>query len=141
MVSYVSLKLNTVVLGAVDGCNNNRCDSDVSFFDTFCISAGHVRYSPIPSQISHAHCSLSQLDEPDSPDLQKAKRLVSHTKDSSVTHIPSNRLEVTVHTTYPEEYSMSQTNNYGSYPSSDAQFSDKPHELGSDDDVEGDDEK
>ncbi|KAI0278575.1 hypothetical protein BGY98DRAFT_516292 [Russula aff. rugulosa BPL654] len=83
----------------------------------------------------------TQLDEPDSPDLQKAKRLVSHTKDSSVAHIPSNRLEVTVHTTYPEEYSMSQTNNYGSYPSSDAQLSDKPHELGSDDDVEGDDEK
>ncbi|KAI0278573.1 hypothetical protein BGY98DRAFT_516291 [Russula aff. rugulosa BPL654] len=84
---------------------------------------------------------VTQLGEPDSPDLQKAKRLVSHTKDSSVAHIPSNRLEVTVHTTHPEEYPMSQTNNYDSYHSSDAQLTDKPHELGSDDDVEGHDEK
>jgi hypothetical protein len=46
-----------------------------------------------------------------------------------------------VHTTYPEEHPMSQTNNYDSYHSSDAQLTDKPHELGSDDDVEGLDEK
>jgi hypothetical protein len=43
--------LNTVVFGAIDGCNNNRCDSDVSRFDIFCISPGLVSLSPIPSQI------------------------------------------------------------------------------------------
>jgi hypothetical protein len=44
--------LNTVVFIAIDGCNYNRCHSDVSFFDKFCISSGHdVRYSPIFSQI------------------------------------------------------------------------------------------
>ncbi|KAF8497438.1 hypothetical protein F5888DRAFT_1889571 [Russula emetica] len=80
--------------------------------------------------------------EPDSPNRPKTKHLVSHTKGSSVVHIPSNRLEVTVHTSYHEEYPpMSQTNHHGSFPSSDAQFADKPHELGSDDDVEGRDEK
>ncbi|KAI0278571.1 hypothetical protein BGY98DRAFT_973449 [Russula aff. rugulosa BPL654] len=52
----------------------------------------------------------THLSEPDSSDLQKTKRLVPNTKDSSVLEIPSNRLEVTVHTTYPEEYPMSQTN-------------------------------
>jgi hypothetical protein len=46
-----------------------------------------------------------------------------------------------VHRAYHEEYPMSQTNHYGSYPNSDAQPTDKPHELGSDDDVEGRDEK
>ena len=44
--------LNTVVLGAVDGYSNNRCDSDISFFDAFRITPQHVRCSPIPSQIS-----------------------------------------------------------------------------------------
>jgi hypothetical protein len=47
-------------------------------------------------------------------------------------------LEVTVHKAY-EEYPMSQMNHY---PSSDAQLSDKPpDEHGSDDNVEGRDEK
>jgi len=54
--------------------------------------------------------------EPDSPNPQKSRRLVSHTKDSSVVHIPPKRSEVTVHGTYHEEYPMSQTNHYGSYP-------------------------
>jgi len=44
-------RLNTVVFGAIDGCNNNRCHSDVSFFDTLYISPGQVSFSPIPSQI------------------------------------------------------------------------------------------
>ncbi|KAF8488842.1 hypothetical protein F5888DRAFT_1750585, partial [Russula emetica] len=52
--------------------------------------------------------------EPDSPNPQKSRRLVSHTKDSSVVHIPPKRSEVTVHGTYHEEYPMSQTNHYGS---------------------------
>jgi hypothetical protein len=48
-----------------------------------------------------------------------------------------------VHRSYHEEYPMSQTNHYGSYPNrdSDAQSTDKPHELGSGDKVEGRDEK
>jgi hypothetical protein len=59
----------------------------------------------------------------------------SGTKNSSI-HIPSNRVEVTVHKAY-EEYSMSQMNRSVSYPSSDAQLADKPPhaELGLDDNV------
>ena len=67
--------------------------------------------------------------------------MVSRTKDSSVVHIPSNRLEVTVHSAYHEENPMSQTNHYGLYPNLDVQLTDKPHELGLDDDVEGRNEK
>jgi len=135
--------LNTVIFGAIDGCNNNRCDSDVSFIDTFCISPRHVRYSPIPSLIFSTLTFLqSHFGEPDSLNLQNTNRLVLHTKNSSVVHIPSNRLEVTVQKAYHEEYPMSQTNHYGAYyPSSDAQSNDKPHELGSDGNVEGHDAK
>jgi hypothetical protein len=46
-----------------------------------------------------------------------------------------------VHSAYHEEYPMSQTNHYGLYPSSDGKTTDKPRELGSDDNVEGRDEK
>jgi hypothetical protein len=54
---------------------------------------------------------------------------VSKTKDPSIIHIPSKRLEVAVHTAY-EEYSMSQMNHCDPYP-------DKPRELDVDDKVEG----
>ena len=83
----------------------------------------------------------SHQDEPDSPNLLRTKRLVSHNKDSSVVNMSSNRLEVTVHKVYREEYPMSQTNHNGSYPSPDAQSTDKPHELGLDENVEGGDER
>jgi hypothetical protein len=46
-----------------------------------------------------------------------------------------------VHRAYHEEYPVSQTNDYGSHASSDAQLTDKPDELGSDDNIEGRDEK
>src|SRR6267154_6553275 len=87
-----------------------------------------------------AHCSLSHPSGPDSsnPNTPKSNRLVSTTKDTSIVHIPSNRLEVTVHRAY-EEYPMSQMSRY---PSSDAQVADKtPHEIVLDDSVEGRDEK
>jgi len=93
------------------------------------------------SLIHSASSPDTHLGESDSPNLQKSNRLVSHTKDASVVHIPSNRLEVTVHRSYHEEYPMSPTNHHGSYPRSDAQFTDKLQELGLDDDVEGGDEK
>ena len=61
--------------------------------------------------------------------------MVSNIKDPSIVHIPSNRLEVSVHKAY-EEYPMSAVNLSDSYPSSDAQLADKPrHELGLSDDV------
>ena len=41
---------------------------------------------------------------------------------------------MTVNRVY-EEYPMSQTNHYGSYPGSDAQLTDKLQELGSNDNV------
>lgn len=56
------------------------------------------------------------------------------TKPSSVVHMPS-RLEVTVHTAY-EEYPMSPTNQCALHLSSDAQLTDKPHELSFDESVE-----
>ena len=46
-----------------------------------------------------------------------------------------------MHKDYHKEYPMSQMNHYGSYPNSDAQTTDKPRELSSDDNVEGRDEK
>jgi hypothetical protein len=56
---------------------------------------------------------------------------VSKTKDHPIIHIPSNRLEVTIHTdTVYEEYPMSRMSHCGTYP-------DKPHEVGIDDDVDG----
>ncbi|KAN0109067.1 hypothetical protein V8E52_009701 [Russula decolorans] len=94
------------------------------------------------SLIQSASPPDGHLGEPDSPNFQTTKRLVSHnTKDSSVAHIPSNRLEVTVHKDYQEEYPMSQMKHYGSYPSLDAQLTEKPRELGSDENVKGHDEK
>jgi hypothetical protein len=60
---------------------------------------------------------------------------------TSTIHIPSNRrLEVAVHNEY-EEYPMSRINRY---PSSDGQLADKTlhdSEAGSDDNVEGREEK
>ena len=131
----------TAILGTIDGYNNNRCDSDISFFDTFCIFDGQVNFSLFLIKFSSHSCSPSHLGEPDSLDVQNSNRLVSHTKDSSVVPIPSNRLEVTVHMAYHEECPMSQTNHSGSYPISDAKSTKKPHELASDDNVEGGDEK
>jgi hypothetical protein len=46
-----------------------------------------------------------------------------------------------VHKDYQEEYPMSQMKHYGSYPSLDAQLTEKPRELGSDENVKGHDEK
>jgi hypothetical protein len=46
-----------------------------------------------------------------------------------------------VHKAYHKEYPMSQSNHNGSCASSDAQLTDKPHELGLDDNVEAGDEK
>ena len=43
--------LNTVVCGAIVYYISNRRDSDVSLFDTFCISPELVSFSYIPSQI------------------------------------------------------------------------------------------
>lgn len=62
--------------------------------------------------------------------------MVSGTNESSIVHIPSNRLEVTVHKAY-EEYPMSDINRYGSHTSSDAQLANKPPRagLGVDDNV------
>jgi hypothetical protein len=46
--------------------------------------------------------------------------------------VTSNRLEVTVHRDY-EEHPMPEANQFTSYPSSDTQLKDKPHELSFDD--------
>jgi hypothetical protein len=46
-----------------------------------------------------------------------------------------------VHRADHGEYAMSQTNDYGSYPSPDTQLTDKPHEFSLDNNAEGRDEK
>jgi hypothetical protein len=69
--------------------------------------------------ISLTHCSAQDSETPQS---QRSNRLVSNAIPSIV-QMPSNRLEVTVHTAY-EEYPMSQ-------------IDDKPHKINFDDDVEG----
>jgi len=87
------------------------------------------------------------LGKPDSPNFQITKGrkrfVVSVTKDSSVVHIPSNRLDVMVHRAHHHdgEYPMSQTDHYDSelYPSSDAKLTDEPHDL--DDNIEDRDEE
>jgi hypothetical protein len=71
-----------------------------------------------------------------SENLRRSSQLLSNTKHSSVVHMPSDQSEVTVHTAH-EEYLMSQTNHCASYPSSDAQPTDKPYELVIGDNVEG----
>jgi hypothetical protein len=126
--------LNSVVFASRDGCNNNRRDSDVSLSDTIWWPHDYVRF--FHSILLHAHCSSSQRSVPDSSGQQRSNRFLSNNKDTSIVHIPSNRLEVTVHKAY-DEYPMSQTNHYGSYPSSDTQLPNKSHELGSDENVEG----
>lgn len=82
--------------------------------------------------------STTYPSRPESSNPQKSnRRWASGTKNSSIVHIPSNRLEVTVHRDY-EEYPMSQMNRYHL---EDAQMTDKTLELGSDDKVEDSDEK
>ncbi len=57
-------------------------------------------------------------------------------KHSPFIHVPSTRLEVTVHKAY-EEHAMTDTNHFStSYPGSEGQLHDKPHELNFDDNVE-----
>lgn len=126
--------LYTVVFDPVIDYNSNRSDSDVSLADILWFNSQEhdVRYS----SILHALCFLSHPSGPySSSNPPRNNHIVSSTaKNSSIVHIPSNRLEVTVHKAY-EEYPMSPMN---SYPSSDARLADKPaRELGSDDNVEG----
>ena len=49
------------------------------------------------------------------PNLRKFRDVVSSTKKSSVVHVPSNRLEETVHKVH-EEFPLSQMNRCGSIP-------------------------
>ncbi|KAN0111499.1 hypothetical protein V8E52_008522 [Russula decolorans] len=95
-----------------------------------------VIYASTPSTTNHP-------TGPDSSNFPRSNRLVSGAKPevTSTIHIPSNRrLEVAVHNEY-EEYPMSRINRY---PSSDGQLADKTlhdSEAGSDDNVEGREEK
>ena len=91
-------------------------------------------YDILQSILPHAHCCLCHLSAPDSHDEKtRNSRFASRTKNPSVVRIPSNRLEVSVHTAY-EEYPMSSMKHCGPTP-------DKPRELDIDDKVEGCEEK
>ena len=91
-------------------------------------------YDILQSILLHAHCSLCHLSAPGSHDEKtRNSRFASRTKNPSVVRIPSNRLEVSVHTTY-EGYPMSPMNHCGPIP-------DKPRELDIDDKVKGCDDE
>ena len=88
-------------------------------------------------QCLHAHCSPCHCSIQDSENAQRSTCLVltADTSHSSIVHIPSNWLEVIIHTAY-EEYPMSQPNHFASCLGSDTQLTDKPHELCFNDNVE-----
>jgi hypothetical protein len=115
----------TDVHDALASNNDNRCNSDISLSVTFRFTPQHVRDSFYSNRL-RAHCSLCHRSANDyesgNPSWQRSSRLVSTNKDTAVVHIPSDRLEVSVHTTY-EEHPMSH-------------LADKPHELGFEDSVE-----
>ena len=112
----------TDVHDALASCNDNRCNSDISLSFTFCFTSQHVR-DKFYSNCLNAHCGLCHRSANDSEtgnaSRQRSSRLASTNKDTPVVHITSDRLEVSVHTSY-EEHPMSQ-------------LADKPHELGSED--------
>lgn len=105
-------------------------------------SLTHFTFSPdmydiLPSnQNSHsllsilAHCSVEDSENP-----QRSSRLVSSASHPSVVQLPSNRLDITVHTAC-EEYPMSQMDRRASHISSDAQLAGKPHKINFGDNVE-----
>jgi len=69
------------------------------------------------------HRSVNDSSRPGNPSWLRGSRLVSTNKDIiAVVHIPSDQLEVSMHTTH-EEHPMSN-------------LADKPHELGFEDNVE-----
>lgn len=142
-VTGVLFLLHTVVFASCTDYDGSRSDSDVSQSDKLCsYSPGFaVRYS----SILHARCYLShssgQSSGPNSSALPTSNRFVSNNKMPSIVHIPSNRVEVTVHRAF-EEYPMSPMNGSDSYPSSNAQLADKlPHDLDLEDNIEDRDEK
>jgi hypothetical protein len=87
------------------------------------------------SILLQAHCGLCHLSAPYPDNLQRTRssRLVSRIKATS-TVVPSDQLEVTVHTDTACDYPMSPMKHRGSYV-------DKPNEIDIDDDVEGREEK
>jgi hypothetical protein len=76
------------------------------------------------------HCS-TQPDE--STSVRATRSMPNSSKHSPFARVPSSRVEVTVHKAY-EEHAMTHTNHFStSYPSSDGQLHDKPHEISFDD--------
>jgi hypothetical protein len=112
----------------------SRCQSLGLGYIALCnilLTPAPLRAIFLQSVILRAHCCLSHVPDPDDLQNTRSSRLVSKTRDPSVIHIPSNRLEVTVHTeTAYEEYPMSQMKHYGSYH-------DKPRNISIDDNVKG----
>ena len=79
------------------------------------------------------HCS-TQHEE--STTQRAARSIPNASKQSPFVRAPSTRLEVTVHKSY-EEHAMSNTSHFStSYPGSDGQLHDKPHEISFDDNTD-----
>ncbi len=116
----------TVILVSLDYCDINRCDSDASLSATLCSPHHRVRYSLNQSFSTLTVTYFILVRQTWTVFKILGVAMVSKIKDPSAIHLPSDRLEVTVHTVY-EEYPMSRMN---SYP-------DKSHEIGIDDKVEG----
>jgi hypothetical protein len=132
---------DTVVFGALSGCIGSLCDSVVSRTGRFLFPCRLVRYFSnsilfLRSPRRLCHCSNTQTEE--STSRLRAARSPNASKLSPFVHVPSGRLEVTVHKAY-EEHAMSDTNNFGSsYTGSDGQLhrDDKPHEISFDENTD-----
>jgi len=129
---------HTVVLVALSGDIGDLFDTVISLSDRFFFFSRVVRYSSIQffsALTVDCHNSAHDLDS-----HLRSSRSISNSRHTPFGQISSNRLEVTVHKAY-EEHSMSQTNHYASYPSSDVQLPDKPLEISFDDNTEDRPEK
>lgn len=130
---------DTVVLGALSGCIGYLCDSDVSRTGRILFPCWLVRYlfhlihfSCSPRRL--CHCSSQAEDS--TGHLRAARSVPNASKHSPFVHVPSGRLEVTVHKAY-EEHAMSRADHFStSYPSSDGPLHDKPHEISFDDNMD-----
>ena len=129
---------DTVVLDTLSGCIGNICDSVVSRTGQFLFPCRLVRYFFHSILFSHSPRRLrdSSTQPEDSTGNIRAARSPNASKHSPFVHVPSGRLEVTVHKAY-EEHSMTPIDHFStSYPGSDGPLHGKPHEISFDDNMD-----
>jgi hypothetical protein len=125
---------DTAVLVALSDYLGDLFDSVIPLSDKIFFPSRLVRCSSIQNLL-RAHRSLCHYSAQDLDNPVRSARSTSIGRHAPFRHAFSNRLEVTVHKAY-EEHTMSQTDHYASYPSSDVQLPDKPHEINLDVNIE-----